>query len=148
MDFVEDISGRWEDYYNLEPDELIFLYNIHKRTHIRLEGYLRRLVEEECEKLGYNVLLNFTYDRLFITTYGQKLTDEDVKHLCNCFDLIFECLTFECTTYELNKDNNYKQSIDEGIHEYKYIFLFKRYLEQDWLRKLKEVDNKYLKKRS
>ncbi len=145
MEYFEDISGRWEDYYNLEYNELIFLYNIHKRTHIRLETHLRELIEEECGKLGYEVFLDFTYDRLFIEIYdGKKLDKEDVNYLCNCFDLIFECVNFECTTYGL--DNDYEKYSDNKYYKYKYIFLFKRYLEKDWLKKLKEIDNKYLKK--
>lgn len=145
MEFFEDISGRWEDYYNFDTNELMFLYNIHKRTHIRLEGYLKRIIEEKCNSLGYDVFVEFTYDRLFITTYAKKLKKEDVEQLCECFDLIFECLTFECITYSLNNENNFKQSLTDGNREYRHVFEFKRYLEEDWLKKLKEVDNKYLK---
>lgn len=148
MHFEEDISQRWEDYYNMDSKELMFNYIIHRRTRVRLEQYLQNLILYKCEELGYeDVDVEFTNDRLFLTVFGEKLNENEVNIICEEFDLIFDCLTFECTTYEFNEENNYKQSFSDGNIEYHYAFEFKRYLMKDWLKRLKELDDKYLSKK-
>lgn len=145
MGYIEDISGRWEYYYNRSSTELMALYIIHKRTHIRLEGCLRRLILDYLYDLDYDATIDFTYDRLFITTYGEKFKEEVVNHICKEFDLIFECLIFDCVIHDLKDEVNCKQLLNDNNIEYRYVFEFKRYLEAGWLKKLKEVDDKYLK---